>query len=31
MVSTANVVEQQEDGHAYAVQRPVYFVIEVLS
>jgi hypothetical protein len=31
MVSTAIVVERQEDGHAYPVQRPVYFVSEVLS
>jgi hypothetical protein len=28
-VSTAIVVERQEDGHAYPVQRPVYFVSEV--
>jgi hypothetical protein len=25
------IVERQEDGHAYPVQRPVYFVSEVLS
>jgi hypothetical protein len=31
VVSTTIVVEQQEDGHAYPVQRPVYFVSEVLS
>jgi hypothetical protein len=31
VVSTAIVVEWQEDGHAYLVQRPVYFVSEVLS
>jgi hypothetical protein len=31
VVSTAIVVEQQEDGHAYPVQRPIYFVSEVLS
>jgi hypothetical protein len=31
VVSTAIVVEWQEDGHAYPVQRPVYFVGEVLS
>jgi hypothetical protein len=31
VVSTALVVERQEDGHAYPVQRPVYFVSEVLS
>jgi hypothetical protein len=26
VLSTAIVVERQEDGHAYPVQRPVYFV-----
>jgi dsDNA-binding SOS-regulon protein len=31
VVSTAIVVEPQEDDHAYLVQRPVYFVSEVLS
>jgi ribonuclease HI len=31
VVSTSIVVERQEDGHAYPVQRPVYFVSEVLS
>jgi dsDNA-binding SOS-regulon protein len=31
VVSTAIVVERQEDGHAYLVQRPVYFISEVLS
>jgi hypothetical protein len=31
MVSTAIVVERQEDDHAYPVQRPVYFVSEVQS
>jgi hypothetical protein len=31
VVSTAIVVERQEDGHAYPVQRPVYFVSEILS
>jgi hypothetical protein len=31
VVSTAVVVERQEDGHTYPVQRPVYFVSEVLS
>jgi hypothetical protein len=31
VVSTAIVIERQEDGHAHLVQRPVYFVSEVLS
>jgi dsDNA-binding SOS-regulon protein len=31
VVSTAIVAEWQEDGHAYPVQRAVYFVSEVLS
>jgi hypothetical protein len=31
VVSTAIIIERQEDGHAYPVQRPVYFVSEVLS
>jgi hypothetical protein len=31
VVSTAIIVERQEDGHANPVQRPVYFVIEALS
>jgi hypothetical protein len=31
VVSTAIIIERQEDGHAYPVQRPVYFVNEVLS
>jgi hypothetical protein len=31
VVSTAIIVERQEDSHAYPVQRPVYFVSEVLS
>jgi hypothetical protein len=31
VVSTAIIVEWQEDGHAYPVQRQVYFVSEVLS
>jgi hypothetical protein len=31
VVSTAIIVERQEDGHAYPVQRPVYFVSKVLS
>jgi hypothetical protein len=29
--SAAIVVERQEEGHALPVQRPVYFVSEVLS
>jgi hypothetical protein len=31
VVSTAIIVERQEDGHAYPVQRLVYFVSKVLS
>ena len=31
VVSAAVVVERQEEGHALPVQRPVYFVSEVLS
>jgi ribonuclease HI len=31
VVSTAIIVERQEDGHAYLVQQLVYFVSEVLS
>jgi Uma2 family endonuclease len=31
VVSSAIVVKRQEDGHAYPVHRPVYFVSEVLS
>jgi hypothetical protein len=31
VVSTAIIVERQEDGHAYPVQGLVYFVSEVLS
>jgi hypothetical protein len=31
VVSSTIVVERQEDGHAYPVQRPFYFVSEVLS
>jgi hypothetical protein len=30
VVSTDIIVERQEDGHAYPVQQPVYFVSEVL-
>jgi len=31
VASAANVVERKEEGHALPVQRPVYFVSEVLS
>jgi hypothetical protein len=31
VVSTAIIVKRQEDGHAYPVQRSVYFVSKVLS
>jgi ribonuclease HI len=31
VVSTAIVVERREEGHALLVQRPVYFISEVLS
>jgi hypothetical protein len=31
VVSAAIIVERQKDDHAYPVQRPVYFVSEVLS
>ena len=31
VVSTAIVVERDEPGHAYKVQRPVYFISEVLN
>jgi len=30
VVSAAVVVERQEEGHALPVQRPVYFISEVL-
>jgi hypothetical protein len=30
VVSTAIMVERQEEGHAFGVQRPVYFISEVL-
>ena len=31
MVSATLVVEREEEGHALKVQRPVYFISEVLS
>ena len=31
VVSTAIMVECEEAGHAYKVQRPVYFISEVLN
>ena len=31
IVSTAIVVEREEVGHTYKVQRPVYFISEVLN
>ena len=31
VVSTMIVVECSEEGHAYGVQRPVYFISEILS
>ena len=31
VISTANVVEHEEAGHAYKVQHPVYFISEVLN
>ena len=31
MVSAALVVEREEEGHAFKVQRLVYFISEVLS
>jgi hypothetical protein len=31
VVSAAVVVERREEGHALLVQRPVYFINEVLS
>jgi len=31
VVTAAVVVERQEEGHALSVQRPVYFISEVLS
>jgi hypothetical protein len=31
VISTAIIVERSEEGHAFGVQRPMYFVSEVLS
>jgi hypothetical protein len=31
VVSTVLIAEQEEDGQAYPVQRPVYYVSEVLA
>ena len=31
VVRAATVVERPEEGHAYGIQRPVYFISEVLS
>jgi hypothetical protein len=31
VVITTIIIKRQEDGHAYPVQPPVYFVSEVLS
>jgi hypothetical protein len=31
IISTTVVVERQDEGHAFSVQRPVYFVSEVIS
>ena len=31
VVSTAMVVERDEPGHVYKVQRPIYFISEVLN
>jgi hypothetical protein len=31
VISSAIVIESSEEGHAFGVQRPVYFVSEVLS
>jgi hypothetical protein len=30
VVSAAIVVEREEEGHVYKVQRPVYYISEVL-
>jgi hypothetical protein len=31
VVSTAIIVEREEVGHVYKVQRPIYFISEVLN
>ena len=31
VVSTAIVIEREEAGHTYKVQRPVYFISKVLN
>ena len=31
VVSSALIVEREEEGHTFRVQRPVYFISEVLS
>ena len=31
VASAALVVEREEEGHAFKVQRPIYFISEVLS
>jgi hypothetical protein len=31
VVSTVLLIERKEEGHAYPVQRPVYYVSEVLA
>ena len=31
IISTAVIVEREEVGHAYKVQRPIYFINEVLN
>ena len=31
VVSTTIIVEQAEEGHVYKVQRPIYYISEVLS
>jgi hypothetical protein len=31
VVSAAIVVEREEEGHVYKVQRPVYYISEVLT